>query len=346
MTRALIIAEAGVNHNGCLETALKLVDTAAEAGADYIKFQTFKAEALVSRTAALASYQKIHSDKGSQFELLKSLELSPEMHTAIRSHCQKRGIKFLSTPFSEADADYLEEYVEFFKVPSGEITNLPFLAHLARKQKNLIISTGMATMDEVKEAKSTVFEVWNNKGFPKAEEQLPGPLTFLHCTSAYPAPFSDVNLLAIQTLARETACPVGYSDHTRGIEVSIAAVVLGAVVIEKHFTLSRSLPGPDHKSSLEPEELTALISSIRNVEIALGSEEKHPSEEEAENAGVVRKSLHYKHSLKAGTSIDSEMLIIKRPGTGLSPKNLKLLLGKVLKRDVSQDQIVNQFDFE
>lgn len=346
MSKTLIIAEAGVNHNGSLAMALNLVDVAINAGADYVKFQTFTAETLTSSLADSAPYQKIGSNKKSQFELLKSLELSDEMHREIRSYCTHKGIKFLSTPFSEADSDYLETMVDLFKVPSGELTNLPFLQYLAYKRKQLIVSTGMGTVEEVNEAKRAIFEVWNKVGFPLASRKLNSPLTFLHCTTAYPTPFSDVNLRAMKILKEATGCPIGYSDHTAGIEVSLAAVALGAPVIEKHFTLNRELPGPDHKSSLEPGELKALVSGIRNIELAMGSEQKFPSETESENAKVVRKSLHYKRSLPAGTCISKELLLIKRPGTGLPPNQLNAILGKVLKRAVLDDALVNQLDFE
>ncbi|MFQ5801296.1 MAG: N-acetylneuraminate synthase [Candidatus Methylomirabilales bacterium] len=325
-----IIAEAGVNHNGDVELAKRLVDVAVEAGADAVKFQTFKAERVVSPGAPKAEYQKQTTGAAeSQFEMLCGLELSPETHLELFSYCRRRGIVFMSTPFDEESADLLDELdVPVFKIPSGEITNLPFLTHVARKGKPMIVSTGMSYMDEVKVAVRTIEEV-GSTGF-----------ILLHCVSAYPANPADANLRAMHTMSTEFNVPVGYSDHTPGIEVALAAVTLGACVIEKHFTLDRSLPGPDHQASLEPGELAALVRGVRNVEKALGHGRKEPAAGEADTAAVARRSLVAAQDIPAGTALTLDLIAVKRPGTGLPPAMLPYLVGRTLRVDVRADSIL------
>lgn len=312
-----IIAEAGVNHNGRLETAFALVDAAAAAGADAVKFQTFHAESLVSPLAPKAAHQSRATGPGPQLEMLKHLELPPTAFRELLAHSAKRGILFLSTPFDEGSADLLESLaVAAFKIPSGEITNLPFLEHIARKGKPMIVSTGMASLGEV-EAAVRAIEAAGQREY-----------ILLHCVSTYPAAPSDVNLRAMETLATAFGAPVGYSDHTLGIEISLAAVALGACVLEKHFTLDRTLPGPDHRASLEPEELAALVKGIRNVEAALGHGRKEPVASEAETAAVARRSLVAADDIGPGTVLAEWHIAVRRPGTGLPPSMRKYLIGR------------------
>lgn len=330
-TRVLIIAEAGVNHNGSLEMAKKLIDVAAEAGADYVKFQTFKADRLVSRKAKKAEYQEKNINDGddSQYNMLKKLELSDSMHTELIAYCAYRNIKFLSSGFDEESIDYLDSLgINLFKIPSGEITNKPYLQHIARKGKDVILSTGMADLDEIGDA----LNVFINEGLTKEQ------ITILHCNTEYPTPMEDVNLHAMDTIQKAYEVAIGYSDHTRGIEVAIAAVALGAKVIEKHFTLDRNLPGPDHKASLEPGELKSMVRAIRNIELAIsGNGLKVPSKSERPNIAVARKSIHLQYDLKAGTILRYEHLIMKRPGDGISPMQIDIILGKMLAADLTAD---------
>lgn len=302
-----VIAEAGVNHNGCRERALQLVDCAADAGADAVKFQTFRATRIATDSAEQAAYQRKNLGRQeSQLDMLRRLELSPEDHRALIQHCRERGILFMSTPFDEQSADELGDLgVEVYKIPSGEMTNLPFLQHVARLDRPLIVSTGMCRLGEVEEAVQAI-EAVDHCGF-----------VLLHCVSSYPADPADVNLRAMATMGAAFDCPIGYSDHTMGIDVSLAAVAMGACVLEKHFTLDRSLPGPDHKASLEPDELRQLMTGIRRVEQALGDGVKRPSSAELETARAARKSLVTVREIPAGTELTPDLIALKRPGTGL-----------------------------
>lgn len=334
MRPVFIIAEAGVNHNGSLDLALKLVDAAKESGADAVKFQTFQAELLATRSAHKAAYQeRMTSDSESQFDMLRRLELDAAAHQEIRQHCRKVGIQFMSSPFDEQSADLLESLdVPIFKVPSGEITNLPFLEHLARKGRPLIVSTGMSTLAEVEEAVRVVQAAGATQ------------LTLLHCVTEYPAPYDQINLRAMQTLKTAFGLPVGYSDHTPGIEIAIAATALGAEVIEKHFTLDRSLSGPDHAASLEPAELAGMVRSIRHVEAALGNGIKTPAPCELTNMSVARKSVVAARELCAGHQLASGDLVIKRPGNGISPSLLPALIGRTLRMSLAKDQVISWDD--
>ena len=315
-----IVAEAGVNHNGRLEMARHLVDMAAQAGADAVKFQTFKAEKVVSPQAPKAAYQLQTTDtRESQLDMIKRLELSFDDFRELYAYCEDKGILFMSTPFDEESADFLADLgVAVFKIPSGEITNLPFLAHVAHKGKPMIVSTGMSYLGEVEAAVRTIEEAGNHD------------FVLLHCVSNYPADPADVNLRAMHTLAMAFGVPVGYSDHTLGIEVAIAAVALGACVIEKHFTLDRSLPGPDHRASLESDELTALVQGIRTVEAALGHGRKEPAASESNTAAVARRSLVAAQDILVGTTLTEELIAIKRPGTGLPPAMRSYLVGRTV----------------
>jgi N,N'-diacetyllegionaminate synthase len=313
-----IIAEAGVNHNGSLVTARQLIDMAAEAGADAVKFQTFKAERLVTPDAPQAAYQAANTGSAeAQFSLLKRLELDVAAHQDLIAYCAERDILFLSTPFDEYSADLLVELgLPVLKISSGELTNLPFLRHVSSLGQPLIVSTGMATLGEVETAVETI----RRTGAP--------PLALLHCVSNYPADPADVNLRAMATMAAAFGVPVGYSDHTLGIEVPLAAVALGACGVEKHFTLDRTLPGPDHKASLEPGELAAMVRGIRTVEAALGDGRKRPAPGEADTAAVVRKSLVAAQDIAAGETLVADMVAIKRPGTGLTPGLYEAVIGR------------------
>lgn len=332
MKRILVIAEAGVNHNGSLETARRLVEVAANAGADFVKFQTFNAEDIVIKTADKAEYQKIATGSaGSQYEMLKNLELTSVMHEQLLEHCKKFSIGFLSTGFDQSSVAYLVSLGQkLVKIPSGEITNLPYLKFIGSLGLPVIMSTGMSSLEEVGDALS----VLKNAGTDNDR------ITVLHCTSEYPAPFENVNLRAMQTISKEFGVSVGYSDHTTGIEISIAAVVLGATVIEKHFTLDRSLPGPDHKASLEPDELVALVKAIRNIEVALGDGSKMPSDGEDKNKLVARKSIVAKREISKGDSFTEDNLTTKRPGIGISPMKWHEVLGQTATRDYLPDEII------
>lgn len=330
--RTLIIAEAGVNHNGDLELARRLIDAAAEAGADYVKFQTFRADRLVTRAAAKAEYQKQNSGAaGSQYEMLKRLELTPEMHVALIGHCKERAIRFLSTGFDIESLDLLASFgIELLKIPSGEITNLPYLQHIGGMGKPIILSTGMADLAEIDAA----LAVLEQAGTPRQQ------ITVLHCNTEYPTPTGDVNLRAMHTIQDAFDVQVGYSDHTAGIEIPIAAVALGATVIEKHFTLDRNLPGPDHKASLEPGELKAMVAAIRNIEQAMGDGIKRPSQSEAKNIAIARKSLVAACPIRSGERFTQANLAVKRPGTGLSPMRLNEVLGRAAARDYQPDELI------
>lgn len=326
----LIIAEAGVNHNGSLELACALVDAARAAGADAVKFQTFKAERLVSAAAPKAAYQQRTTGAAeSQLEMIRKLELGEAEHRQLLAHCRQRGILFLSSPFDEQSADFLAELgMSAYKVPSGELTNLPFLAHLARKGRPLILSTGMAYLGEVEAAVRTI------------AASGPVPLALLQCVSNYPADPADVNLRAMDTLTAAFGVPVGYSDHVPPNEVAFAAVARGACIIEKHFTLDRDLPGPDHQASLEPEELAALVRGIRAVEAALGDGRKQPAASEADTAAVARKSLVAARDLPAGSVLEAGLIAVKRPGSGLPPVMLQHLLGRRTRVDIPRDALL------
>lgn len=328
MNRVLIIAEAGVNHNGDLNKARELIDAAANAGVDLVKFQTFKADDLVSKKAKKARYQIENTGEGydSQYEMLKKLELSESDHSALIKYANSKGIKFFSTAFDVKGLVYLNSLgFSLFKVPSGEITNYPYLKKIASFGKPVILSTGMASLKEIEQA----LQVLTSEGLTKKN------ITVLHCNTEYPTPMGDVNLKAMNTIRSAFNVEIGYSDHTLGIEVPIAAVALGARVIEKHFTLDRNLPGPDHRASLEPNELKQMVDSIRNIEAAIsGSGNKTPSESEARNIEIVRKSLHLNKDLKKGTVISSNDLIVLRPATGISPMRIEEIIGKSLTKDV------------
>jgi len=340
-SKVFIIAEAGVNHNGSLKLAYNLVNAAVEAGANAVKFQTFKAENVVSESAEKAEYQKKTTDATeSQFEMIKKLELSFEDFGRIKGYCDKKGIIFLSTPFDYESVDFLENLVPLYKIGSGEITNLGFLEYIASKNKPIILSTGMANLSEVEEAVNTILSNQNcskKSAFP--------PLTILHCVSNYPSPYEEVNLKAMLTLKEAFKLPVGYSDHTLGIEIPIAAVALGATVIEKHFTLDKNLPGPDHKASLEPDELKVMAKAIRNVEKALGNGIKRPTKNEIEIMKVARKSLVATRDIRTGEILRKSDIAIKRPGTGISPKFKEIVIGIRVTKDIKKDDIFNWEDF-
>lgn len=330
-THVTVIAEAGVNHNGDLDRALRMVDVAKEAGADYIKFQTFKAENLVTKAAKQASYQiKNMGEEVSQYQMLKDIELNHEQHLKINEYCKSIGIKFFSTAFDLDSVKFLQPFeFDVWKIPSGEITNLPYLELIASYKKPVIISTGMATMEEIRQAKE-VFETY----------LLSDQITILHCNTDYPTNMLDVNLRAMKTIQDTFKTQIGYSDHTLGIEVPIAAVALGATVIEKHFTLDRKLPGPDHLASLEPHELKQMVRSIRNIEEALGREKKAPTESEKKNLTVARKSIVAARSIKAGEIFTAENLATKRPGTGISPMKWHEVIGTRAEKNYEEDELI------
>ena len=320
------IAEAGVNHNGNDELALRLVETAHKCGADAVKFQTFSAEKLVRKGAEKAEYQKHATSDGDQFSMLKNLEMSEALHRKLIARCDELGIEFMSTPFDEEAADFLVLLgMKHIKVASGEITNHLFIAHLASKNVPMILSTGMATMEEIGEAVAVVRAERVARHFLEPLESM---LTILHCTSNYPAAFSDVNLRAMATIRAETGLPTGYSDHTLGTTVSVAAVALGASVIEKHFTLDRNMPGPDHKASLEPEELTDLIRCIREVEVSLGSAVKQPNASELPVRELVRRSVTLVGDVVEGEILTAAHLALKRPGNGIPPRDFASVVGR------------------
>jgi N,N'-diacetyllegionaminate synthase len=334
MQKVIIIAEAGVNHNGIIDNALKLVDVAAEAGVDYVKFQTFKAEKLVSKLARKAEYQERNTNSvgESQLDMLKQLELSVEDHERIIEYCKFKKINFFSTAFDLESLEYLSTIgLDMVKIPSGEITNLPYLRSAATLFKKVIISTGMATLEEIR----TSVEVFLNAGLSIDD------VTILHCNTEYPTPMIDVNLLAMLHIKKEFGTAVGYSDHTLGIEVPIAAVALGATMIEKHFTLDVAMEGPDHKASLMPSQLKEMVSCIRNIEQTLsGSGIKEPSSSEIKNTVVARKSIVAKCVIKKGETFSTENLTVKRPGTGISPMKWDTVIGQIATRDYLEDDQV------
>ena len=333
MKHTLIIAEAGVNHNGSMELARKLIDVAADAGVDYVKFQTFKAENLVTKTAMQAEYQQrnMGNDDNSQYNMLKKLELSHEQHVELIGYCREKGVKFLSTAFDFESIDYLASlHLGLWKVPSGEITNYPYLKKIADYQEPVIISTGMSTMEEIQAA----MKVLTDNGLRKEQ------ISVLHCNTEYPTPMTDVNLSAMKEMCRQLDVVIGYSDHTKGIEVPIAAVAMGAEIIEKHFTLDRSLPGPDHKASLEPDELKAMVTAIRNIEQAIGTGHKTVSASERKNKVVARKSIVAARDIKKGELFTEENLTVKRPGSGINPMRWPEIIGKIAVRDFNEDELI------
>jgi len=354
--RIFIIAEAGVNHNGSVETALKLVDAAADAGADAVKFQTFRAESVISTTAPKAAYQIAAAGPSeSQLEMVKRLELSESDHLILLERCHSRGICFLSTPFDSESLRFLVNTigVPVIKIPSGEITNAPFLLEIARTGAPVILSTGMSTLGEIEQALGVLaFGFLFQEGFPAKSEltsayqslegrrMLARHVTLLHCTTEYPTPLNDVNLLAMDSLNAAFGLPVGYSDHTAGVAIPIAAAARGAIIIETHFTLARMLPGPDHQASIEPHELSFMVRSIREVETALGSHIKSPAPSELGNRDVVRKSIVVARNIARGEIFSLENVCVKRPGGGLSPFLFWELLGRSAKRDYRKDEVL------
>ncbi len=325
-----IIAEAGVNHNGSVELACELIDVASESGADAVKFQTFKAENLVSKNAEKAEYQKQTTDASeSQFDMIKRLELDIDAHKKLIDYCQEKDIMFLSTPFDHESIDLLNELqLQIFKIPSGEITNLPYLRHIGLLNKKVFLSTGMSNLQEVGDALTVLI----NSGTLKEN------ITVLHANTMYPTPMEDVNLNAMLTIQKEFAVAVGYSDHTLGIEVDIAAVAIGASVIEKHFTLDKAMDGPDHKASLEPDELKAMVSAIRNIEKALGGYEKKPSPSESINIDIARKSIVANQIIKKGELLSKKNITIKRPGAGINPMKWDVVIDTIAIRDFLENE--------
>lgn len=332
MTKVFIIAEAGVNHNGSIELAKRLVDVAVEAGVDAVKFQTFKADKLVRKSAQKADYQKQTTDaEESQYQMIKKLELDENAHSEIISYCKQKQIMFLSTPFEHDSIDMLNGFgMLIFKIPSGEITNLPYLRHVGSLGKEVILSTGMSDLGEVEDALNVLVQAGTSKE----------KITVLHATTEYPCPIEDVNLRAMNTIQLAFGVKVGYSDHTQGIDVPIAAVALGASVIEKHFTLDRNMEGPDHKASLEPDELKVMVQAIRHVEQALGDSVKKPSRSEEKNIAIARKSILAARNIKAGDVFSAENLTVKRPGNGISPMRWDEVIGQFAQRDYQEDEMI------
>lgn len=331
MNKTLIIAEAGVNHNGSIEMAKQLIDAAAVAGVSYVKFQTFKAEKLVTKEAKQAEYQQRNAADSSQYTMLKKLELTPRQHEELVAHCKQKGVRFLSTAFDLESIEYLHSLnLGLWKIPSGEITNYPYLKKIAQYGEPVIMSTGMCSMGDVEQALNVLLK----NGLTKEQ------ISLLHCNTEYPTPMRDVNLKAMLQLRDNFGVKVGYSDHTKGIEVPIAAVALGAEVIEKHFTLDRTLPGPDHKASLEPNELKAMVDAIRNIEQALGDGQKHVSASEEKNIAIARKSIVAAKDIKRGELLTEENLTTKRPGSGISPMRWEELIGTKAIRDFKEDELI------
>lgn len=331
--KTLIIAEAGVNHNGDMSLAKELIAAAADAGADLVKFQTFIAANIISRSAPKAEYQKGATDpQESQQEMVRKLELTRDNHLELIAECQKQGVGFFSTAFDKDSIDLLEELggSDIVKVPSGELTNLPYLRYLTRHGKRVLLSTGMADLGEIEAAINVVEQAGTSRD----------KITVLHCTTEYPTPMEDVNLRAMVSIGKAFGVSVGYSDHTPGIEIPIAAVALGATVIEKHFTLDRNLPGPDHRASLEPNELKAMVQGIRNIEKALGDGIKRPSPSELKNKPIARKSLVAARPIKAGEAFTEDNLMAKRPGTGISPMQWDDVIGRTAPRDFREDELI------
>ena len=333
MSRVFIIAEAGVNHNGSIDLAKKLIDVAVEAGVDAVKFQTFKAKNLVTKNTKKADYQSKNMNDGdnSQYNMLKKLELDIDTHHELISYCNSKNIMFLSTPFDHDSIELLNNLgLEIFKIPSGEITNLPYLRHIGRLNKKVILSTGMADIGEIEDALDILYKVGT----------LKENITVLHANTMYPTPMEDVNLKAMLTIGTTFDVAYGYSDHTLGIEVDIAAVTMGASCIEKHFTLDKTMEGPDHKASLEPDELKAMVKAIRNIEVALGSSIKKPSKSETPNIKVARKSIVAATSIKKGELLTADNLAIKRPGNGISPMRWDEIVGGVAAKDYLADELI------
>ena len=330
VSKVMIIAEAGVNHNGDISLAKKSVDAAVEAQVDAVKFQTFKAEQIVTDKAPKANYQKkVTNNSESQYNMLKKLELNLKAHKELIAYCKEKGILFLSTPFDFESIELLDSLgMEIFKIPSGEITHLPYLEKIGEKRKEVILSTGMSTLDEVEAAVS----ILKSKGTTD--------ITLLHCTTQYPTPMEEVNLKAMLTLKERFGLEVGYSDHTKGIEVPIAAVAMGATVIEKHFTLDKNMEGPDHRASLEPDELVKMVESIRNIEKALGDGKKVPSKCELQNKEVVRKSIVAKVPIQEGELFNEDNLTVKRPGSGISPMRWYEVLGSKATKNFEKDEMI------
>ena len=325
-----IIAEAGPNHNGDFETALRLVDAAKRAGVDCVKFQTFVSEELISKRAEKAEYQKKTTGADeSQYEMLKKLELSFDQFRELKKYCEETGIMFLSTPFDIPSVHFLQELdIAFWKIPSGEITNYPYLVEIAKTHKDVVMSTGMSEMEEI----AAAIKVLRENGA--------GRISLLHCNTEYPTPFEDVNLRAMDTLRDAFGVPVGYSDHSLGISVPIAAAARGAQIIEKHFTLDKNMVGPDHKASLEPQELCDMVSAIRNIEKALGSAEKKPSASEKKNMAVARKSIVARTAIRAGEILTEQKLAVKRPGSGISPMRWNEIVGTIARKDYIEDELI------
>ena len=336
MKRTFIIAEAGVNHNGSLKLAYQLIDAAKESGADAVKFQSFKADLVVSKSAVKTNYQAKTTDADeSQYNMIKKLELSVDDHHRLINYCRKKEIQFLSSPFDLKSIDLLVELgLDTLKIPSGEITNLPYLRKIGKMNKTIILSTGMSELNEISEAIKVLMET----GTPKEK------ITVLQCNTEYPTPFEDANLNAMLTIKTAFNVKVGYSDHTKGIEIPIAAVALGAEIIEKHFTLDKNMEGPDHKASLEPDELKQMVDAIRNTEKAMGDGIKKPTLSEIKNIPKVRKSIHTKVAIKNGDFFTEDNLIMKRPGDGISPLGMKEVIGKKAKTDLSADHKINLSD--
>ena len=335
--KVLIIAEAGVNHDGSLEKAINLIDIAAEAGADFVKFQTFKSENLVSKTAEKANYQAINETikSDSQFEMLKKLEMPQSWYPSLIKRCKEKEIEFLSTGFDEESLKILQDLnVSIFKIPSGEITNKPYLEYISKTDKKIILSTGMSNLDEV----SMAIEILTSNGRKKED------ITVLHCNTEYPTPYEDVNLNAMVSMKKKLGISIGYSDHTQGIEVPIAAVAMGACVIEKHFTLDKKSKGPDHQASLAPDELRLMIHSIRNIEKSLGINSKIVSPSEEKNLTIVRKSIHLKNDIMKGSRIKRKDLIMLRPGDGISPMKIKEVIGRVALCSLSKGYKLTKSD--
>jgi N,N'-diacetyllegionaminate synthase len=332
MKKVFIIAEAGVNHNGSLELAKKLIDVASDAGADAVKFQTFKAENLVSKNAQKADYQKqTTNSEESQFDMIKKLELDIETHKILMDYCKEKNIMFLSTPFDHDSIELLNDLgLEIFKIPSGEITNLPYLRHIGKLDKKVILSTGMADIGEIEDA----MDILTNAGTKKEN------IIVLHANTEYPTPYEDVNLKAMVTIGKTFDVAFGYSDHTLGIEVDIAAVAMGACCIEKHFTLDCTMEGPDHKASLEPDELKAMVKAIRNIELALGNGIKKPSKSESKNISIARKSIVAKVDIKKGEIFSTNNLAVKRPANGINPMRWDEIIGTVATKDYKEDELI------
>lgn len=332
MNKVIIIAEAGVNHNGDYELAKQLVVKAKEAGADYVKFQTAKPELVISKFAEMAEYQKTNTGKvESQLDMCKKIHLNLTDYKPLKAYCEEVGIKFISTPFDLVSIDVLDSLdMDFWKVPSGEITNYPYLVKIAKTHRPVVMSTGMCELYEIRDA----LDVLLGNGLTKNQ------LSILHCNTEYPTPMKDVNLTAMDDLAKEFGVRVGYSDHTQGIEVPIAAVAMGAQIIEKHFTLDHNMPGPDHKASLEPQELKSMVVAIRNIEQALGDGHKHVSDSERKNIAIARKSIIAMRDIKKGELLSEDNLTVKRPGNGINPMRWNEVVGRIAIRDFEEDELI------